>query len=92
MAIIVVKNKNGTAERKPPPEYDSWLDFWEKRKGEKATQCHVIRCGGKAEVGGHVIKAEVGSTEYILPICYSCNNKPDGKFFAEEKDLVPANT
>ncbi|ADV86433.1 hypothetical protein VVMO6_01411 [Vibrio vulnificus MO6-24/O] len=36
-----------------------------------------------------MIKSGEGSKEYILPICYSCNNKPDDSVFkAWENDLV----
>jgi hypothetical protein len=49
-----------------------------------------MSCNGSAHVGAHVIKSGKGSKEYILPLCYSCNNKPDGEIFkAWEADLVP---
>jgi len=90
MGYIDVKNKKGTAGNTPPSGYTSWLDFWEKKKGTKATTCEVRSCNGSADLGGHVIKAGEGGKEYILPMCYSCNNKPDGEVFqAWESDLVP---
>ena len=90
MTFIDVKNKKGTAEKAPPPGYSSWLNFWEKKKAKKETKCEVMSCNGKPDVGGHVIKAGQGPTEYILPMCYSCNNKPDNAIFkAWETDLVP---
>ena len=89
MSFIDVKNKKGTAEKDPPSGYDSWLDFWEKKKGKKADTCEVLNCNGNPDVGGHVIKSGDGSKEYILPMCYSCNNKPDDEVFkAWENDLV----
>ena len=90
MAFVKVKNKKGTADRTPPTGYASWLDFWEKKKGWKAERCEVLGCDGKAEVGGHVSKVGEGGKEYILPMCYSCNNKPEDEVFeAWEGDLVP---
>ncbi len=90
MAYIDVKNKKGTSPNNPPPGNTSWLDFWEKKKGTKATRCEVQNCRGSADLGGHVIKSGGGSKEYILPMCYSCNNKPDDEVFrAWEDDLVP---
>lgn len=90
MSYIKVKNKRGTAEKTPPSGYLSWLDFWEKKKGTTATVCEVHGCNEKPDVGGHVIKSGEGNTEYILPMCYSCNNKPeDDVFEAWESDLVP---
>ena len=89
MEYINVKNKKGTADKNPPSGYSSWLDFWEKKKGKKADKCEVLYCTGAADVGGHVIKSGEGSKEYILPMCHSCNNKPeDEEFKAWEGDLV----
>jgi len=92
MAGIDVTNKMGTGDKMPPYGYASWLDFWEKKKGKKATGCKVMDCGGTADLGGHVIKAGEGNREYILPMCHSCNNKPDDEVFkAQEDDLVSVN-
>lgn len=90
MTFIKVKNKNGTADKNPPSGYKSWLDFWESKKGKKATICEAMSCSGKPDVGGHVIKSGEGGKEYILPICYSCNNKSDDtEYQAWDNDLVP---
>lgn len=89
MSFIKVKNKKGTSGNTPPNGCASWLDFWERRKGSKATKCEVLSCNGKPDVGGHVIKSGQGPKEYILPLCYSCNNKPETEEFqAWEDDLV----
>ena len=90
MAYIDVRNKKGTADNDPPAGYTSWLAFWEKKKGKKANQCEVLNCGGKPDVGGHLIKVGEGGKEYILPMCYGCNNKPESETFkAWDSDLVP---
>lgn len=92
MGYIAVKNKKGTSNNNPPGGYSSWLDFWEKKKGKKANTCEVKTCKGDPDVGGHVIKSGQGSKEYILPMCYTCNNKPDNEIFeAWESDLVSVN-
>ncbi len=92
MSFIDVKNKKGTGDKNPPSGYSSWLDFWEKKKGKKANVCEVYSCNGNADVGGHVIKSGEGGKEYILPMCYSCNNKPDDEIFqAWENDLLSVN-
>ena len=89
MSFIMVKNKKGTADQSPPDGYDSWLDFWEKKKG-KATDCEVLGCEAAPDVGGHVIKPGEDAKEYILPLCHACNNKPDDEVFqAWENDLTP---
>jgi len=66
------------------------LDFWEKKKGKKATTCEVFGCNGNLNFGEHVIKSGEGGKEYILPMCYDCNNKTkDEVFKAWESDLIP---
>jgi len=90
MSFIDVKNKKGTSDKTAPAGYASWLDFWEKKKGTKATKCEVMGCARTPDLGGHVIKTGEGGKEYILPMCYSCNNKPEGEAFkAWDTDLVP---
>ena len=92
MAYIEVKNKNGTANKKSPSGYSSWLDFWEKTKNKKATTCEALGCNGTPDVGAHVIKNGLGGKEFILPLCYSCNNQADTHIFkAWENDLIPVN-
>lgn len=89
MAFIDVKNKKGTAVKMPPAGYVSWLDFWEKKKGKKATKCEVMLCKSSPDLGGHVIKAGEGNKEYILPMCSACNKKPEDEVFkAWDTDLV----
>ena len=90
MALINVKNKKGTGGNRPPAGCTSWLDFWERKKGKKATTCEAGFCTGTAEVGGHVIKAGQGGKEYILPICKGHNNRSETEAYeAWESDLVP---
>ena len=89
MSLIKLKNKKGTSNKNPPSNCSSWLDFWEKQKDQKVTTCQVHNCNGNSDVGGHVIKTGEGSKEYILPMCYRCNNKPDGEVFeGSDSDLV----
>jgi len=90
MTFIDVKNKKGTADKTPPTSYLSWLDFWEKKKGKKATKCEALLCSGKPDVGGHVIKVGEGGKEYILPLCFGHNNKSENEIFqAWDGDLIP---
>ena len=90
MSFIKVRNKKGTASNNPPYGYSSWLDFWEKIKGKNTTACEVLSCEGNPDLGGHVIKHGKGGKEYILPMCFSCNNKSvDEVFEAWENDVVP---
>ena len=90
MSFIDVRNKKGTSDKVPPSGYSSWLAFWEKKRGKKATKCEVMSCKGSADLGGHVIKAGEGGKEYILPMCTSCNNKSESENFkAWDTDLVP---
>jgi len=70
MAYIEVKNKKGTGDNKPPSNFTGWLDYWEKKKGTKASKCEVLSCNAKAEHGGHVFKVGEGGKEYILPMLF----------------------
>ncbi|MCU0359746.1 MAG: hypothetical protein MUF75_03350 [Bacteroidia bacterium] len=89
MSFIKVKNKKGTSDKTPPSGYSSWLDFWEKKKGTKATRCEALSCSGKPDVGGHVIKDGEGGKEYILPLCFSHNNKSESETYeAWDADLI----
>lgn len=89
MSFIDVKNKKGTADNDPPSDYTSRLDFWVMKKGRRATICEAMSCNGDADAGGHIIKSGGRGKEYILPLCYSCNNKPEDEVFkAWESDLV----
>lgn len=90
MAFIDVKNKKGTSDKDPPSGYKSWLEFWESKQKIRASKCEVLSCRGRADLGGHVIKSGEGAKEYILPMCYSCNNRTEQEIFrAWEDDLVP---
>ena len=89
MSLIYVKNKKGTTDKLLPYKYSSWLDLWEQKKGKEASGCSVYECTGSSDLGGHVIKVGEGGKEYILPMCYSCNNKPEDELFrAFESNLV----
>lgn len=66
MSYINVKNKKGTSSKNPPSGYASWLDFWEKKKGKKATVCEARNCSENPDVGGHVIKAGQGGGRIYL--------------------------
>jgi len=93
MAFILVKNKKNTSGKIPPSGYDSWLDFWEQKKGKKATECERLGCNETNDlVGAHVIKSGKGSKEYILPLCKGadCNHTSNDKEFqAWDSDLIP---
>lgn len=49
-------------------------------------------CGGKKEVGGHVIKEKCENDRkwYIIPLCKECNSPSNEKYFSVDEDyLVP---
>ncbi len=76
--ITKVKNLRGTGDRKPVG-YNSWLEFWEARSGEKATMCKSISCSSKTDlVGAHVKKVDSNDGKwYIVPLCKGCNARDD---------------
>lgn len=96
MAIIVRNATGGTYDPDVPAGYESWLDYWEKKKGLPTGYCRNCRCCGKHFnsnsdlVGGHV-RSVYTNNLYITPLCYECN-KPENtrNFSVEETDLVRA--
>ena len=88
--MVRVKNIKGTEDNLPPSGYNSWEAYWEHETGRSFSKCSCSGCGNKVQVGEHVIKA--GSADrrwYIVPLCYSCNNKrSDEVFEVSERDMV----
>lgn len=77
---VIVKNIQGTSNRKLPSLFENWLHYWETKKGIKAIDCLNSECNNAAEVGGHIGLISRDDVEYILPICFECNNDRDKKF------------
>jgi len=86
---IKVKNLKGTSDNKPRG-YNSWLEYWEEKKGKTASNCTNINCRNSSILGGHVKKVFGGNEWYITPLCYSCNNSND-EFYVEETNLLRVN-
>lgn len=89
MAQYYVKNLR-SGERSTPAGYSSWLDYWEKKTGQKANLCHRIDCYSKATDGAHVQIVNGGDEWYIVPLCHSCNTNFGASFYVEGA-LVPVN-
>jgi len=71
---ITVKNIKGSSNRNRPSGYDSWLDFYNRKKGE-TNLCANLDCSNNAEVGGHVrLVDNENQKDHIVPLCSSCNN------------------
>ena len=95
MKILVVNALN-TSDKTPPAGYASWIDFWNSKKGLKATKCR--NCGKQTSdlVGSHVqhVREEGGKYYrvpglYITPLCYECNHPENDKaFWVDSEDLV----
>jgi hypothetical protein len=88
MNQVKVKNWVGTGDNKSPS--GSWLKDWEKHKIRKDQKCSNINCPNKAEVGGHVKKVGSDNSQYIIPICSSCNALgTDKEYTVDSEYLVP---
>lgn len=91
--LTMVKVKNVEGHYEVPSGYDSWLDYWEKNKKEKATQCEKQGCGETGKlVGGHVHKEGDDDTVYLVPICYDHNHYTEIGYYKVPEDkllLVP---
>lgn len=91
--MVNVYNLNNKEDRSPPEGYESWRQWWIEKKHRDFYQCSRVNCAGHAAVGAHV-QEQLGSKDrwYIVPLCTSCNNKPDYAIFQVKKfDLEPIN-
>lgn len=86
--ITYVMNANGTGRwPKPSTGEDSWLEYWEKHTGKKATHCGATDCHSRNNlVGAHVQKVYGGNELYITPLCAGCNHR--GGYFWVDTELV----
>lgn len=79
-------------ERPHPAGYNSWIDYWEKRSGQAAGNCHKRRetCPNESEDGTHVqLTAEYeDATWYVVPMCHH-HNTQFGPTMWVEGPLVP---
>ena len=81
---LKVKNFRGPSGIALPPEYVSWLEFWEAETGHEAGKC-AHHCGRDARIGAHVQCIDEG-LEYIVPLCLVCAAR--GDVFSVRKVLV----
>jgi len=88
-----VKNLKGTSNHRPKG-YDSWLDFWEKKTGNKAKDCHKRVCHNNTDlVGAHVKLGDKNDLKrYIVPLCRGCNVYHKTHQFLVRGKLVPVNS
>ena len=87
--MTYVKNACGTSIwSKPSTGESSWLEYWEKKTGKKATRCGAIDCHSTGTlVGAHVQKVFGGNELYITPLCTGCNQRSDN-YFLVDTELV----
>jgi hypothetical protein len=83
------KNKNGTSERSC--NCGSWKNHWINNSGSAwPTFCSASDCMQRAEVGAHVINYSF-KDEWIIPLCYACNQRTDVFSISIFASPVPAN-
>lgn len=81
---ILIKNATNTSNLKPPFPFNSWLEYWESKKGHideyrecrfPAEDCHEI-CYRSDFDGCHVQKVgDFTGKMYIIPLCGGCNHR-----------------
>lgn len=96
---VLVKNVSGTADLQPPYPYDTWLEYWEGKTGNRLNPFTQYNCPAgdcknvcyRADLDGcHVQKViDNTNTVSIVPLCSGCNHRTD-YFFVDENLLVPA--
>lgn len=85
-----ISNISGSSSKASlPTGYSSWIDFWEKKSGRKATYCKCTTCLKSATDGAHVYVEGHGQSWYITPLCHEHNMSTDS--FWVEGPLVPVN-
>ena len=101
MSIKIITNTNqdgwknipGTGTRRNPPtcscQCSSWKDHWQEYSGLSwPNTCQVKGCNGEATCGGHVWRLKDGKTEWIAPMCNSCNSSYNTDEFSFKKNAV----
>ena len=91
MALITVKNLNGTSQTAKCSEGAFWIDHWKNYMHYSRALCSRKGCMHPAEVGGHVkIDQSEEKAEYIVPLCKECNNRSSEEpYQVNENLLVP---
>lgn len=78
---LYIQNESGRAHLHDECEHcGPWKDHWEYHSGKSATECCVLDCRNKAEVGAHVKAVEckpAGDLVYIAPMCKAHNASKD---------------
>lgn len=81
--------------RPVPAGYSSWLNYWERKVGHAAGNCHKRpnTCQNDATDGAHVqLDASYGNNNwYIVPLCH-LHNLQRGETFWVEGPLVPVDS
>lgn len=89
--MSLVKNVTGSNRwLRPSTGESSWLEYWEKQVGHKASHC--AHCGDPNHnnlVGAHVQKVYGGEEIYITPLCRGCNQLTDSFWVNTELVRVP---
>jgi len=104
MSVYVANAPGKDYDSERPSGYDSWIDYWNKKRNKKANRCR--NCGTKAEdlddgeiVGGHVELYEQHNDKkwypnktkgiFITPLCSECNNSNNTDLFSvDPSDLI----
>ena len=91
---VLITNANNTSDLRPPFPYDTWLEYWESKKGKLKVNV-IYRCptdcgnrGLRSDFDGcHVQKVNDPSGKmYIIPLCSACNHRKD--VFGVNDDLL----
>ena len=96
---VLVKNALNTADLQPPYPYDTWIEYWEYKSGNRLNPFNLYECPAvgckktcyRADLDGcHVQKVfDKTNTMYIIPLCSGCNHRTDS-FLVDENLLVLA--
>jgi hypothetical protein len=91
---VNVVNAANTAELPLPEGYDSWISYWNDKKGITAKRCRQCK-KETSELDGahvqHVKKNDNGHWQrvdglFLVPLCSKCNNPNNTKVFSVKRD------
>lgn len=98
MKVKVKSLNTGPRHGMPTCSCSSWIVHWnQNRYPSRSNVAGFCRaCNTKFEpsdlVGGHVLKVSSSDqNRYIVPLCYSCNNKDPFEFEVDLVDMISAN-
>lgn len=87
--LNMIKVKNVQGHYIVPAGYESWLNYWEKKKNKTAEVCQKNGCKETEKLeGGHVNIVGEEETVYLVPICHKHNHYTLTDEYEVQEDML----